>query len=342
MNGLFAGEYFDGLTSRRRPVEVVVVGERIGLRGEDVDLDFHQRQLRFRPRVGSAPLDVDLPNGGLLVAPFDDIASFVAVPRLADLAHRLERHTGFVLAALAGLVAAAWLAYTEGIPWLARVVAHRLPPAIEADIARQGLAVLDANVFRPSVLSDPYRERVQQRLALLAAADGVATPRLELRDGGFIGPNAFALPGGVIVVTDQLVQLLDDDEVAAVLAHELGHLRHRHGAQRILQASITGLLTAAIFGDISGGTLAATVPTTFLFSGYSRDLERDADAYAFDLLRRAGLSPRLLGAALERMQEDIDRHRPRNPMLRGSRTGYLASHPLTAERMRAAEQAVVR
>jgi Zn-dependent protease with chaperone function len=342
VNGLFAADYFDGLTSRRRAVEVVVVGDRIGVRGSDLTLDFRQRDLRPRPRVGSAPLDIELPNGGLLVAPYEDVASFIPIPPLASLADRLERRLAVVLTALAGLAVAAFLAYSEGIPWLARVAADRLPPEVEADIARQGLAFLDANVFRASHLPQARRAGLQERLGELAAAEGMPVPRMEFRFGGFIGPNALALPGGVIVVTDQLAEILDDEGMTAVLAHELGHLRHRHGTRRILQASFVGLFTAAIFGDVSGGTLAATVPAAFLYSGYARDLERDADAFAFDLLRRTGRSPLLLASALQRLQDDVDRRRSRRDALPRSRTGYLASHPLTEERMEAAERAAVR
>ncbi|HET7403542.1 MAG TPA: M48 family metallopeptidase [Usitatibacter sp.] len=342
MNGLFAADYFDGLTSRRRAVEVVVVGDRIGLRGNEVSLDFRQRDLRPRPRVGSAPLDIELPNGGLLVAPYDDVASFIPIPPRASVADRLERRLAVVVGALAGLVVAAVLVYSDGIPWLARVTADRLPPQVEADIARQGLTFLDANVFRPSHLPQARRDALQERIGELAAAEGMPVPRLEFRFGGFIGPNALALPGGVVVVTDQLAEILDDEGMTAVLAHELGHLRHRHGTRRILQASFAGLFTAAIFGDVSGGTLAATVPVAFLYSGYARDLERDADAFAFDLLRRTGRSPLLLASALQRLQDDADRRRPRDASPRAPRTGYLASHPLTEERMEAAERAAVR
>jgi Zn-dependent protease with chaperone function len=342
LNGLFAADYFDGLTSRRHAVEVAVVGDRIALRGSGVSLDFHQRDLRIRPRVGSAPLDIDLPNGALLVAPAGDVASFIAIPALTDLAHRLERRLPVVLAAVAGLMLAAFLGYSRGIPWLARTVAERLPPQAEADIAREGLAFLDANVFQASHLPAGRRAALQQRLAQLAAAEDMDVPRMEFRFGGFIGPNAFALPGGIVVVTDQLAEILDDEGMTAVLAHELGHLRYRHGTRRILQASFAGLFTAAIFGDVSGGTVASTVPAAFLYSSYSRDLEREADAFAFDLLRRTGRSPLLLGSALQRLQEDVDRRRPASSPARGSRSGYLASHPLTRERMEAAERAAVR
>lgn len=341
MSGAFTADYFDGRASVRHAVDVLVEGERIELRGEGIALEFDARELRFRPRIGGAPLDIDLPDGGLLVAPYEHVAGSVRIPPATDLAHRLEARLLLVLASLVGLAVAAWFAYSEGIPWLARFVAQRLPPQIEADVAKEGLAALDGSLFGPTRLPAKERASIEKGLADLARVAGIEPPRLEFRDGGYIGANAMALPGGVIVVTDELVDRLpSDDLVMTVLAHELGHLHYRHGSQRVLQASLTGLLTAAIFGDASVGTLAATVPTVLLYGSYSRDQERDADSYAFGLLRRSGRSPALFADALRRLERERGEDMPRMAFPRAPRTGYLASHPDSEERMRAAEKAV--
>lgn len=341
MNGAFTADYFDGRTSARHAVDVSVEDERVAVRAEGIELDFHARDLRFRPRVAGAPIDIDLPDGGLLVAPFEHAAGSLRIPPATGLAHRLEAHVMAVIVSLAGLVVAGWLAYSEGIPWLARVVAERLPPQVEADIAKEGLRTLDSLVFRPTALPADERAALQEAFAQLSRLAGIAPPRLEFRDGGIVGPNAFSLPGGVVVITDQLVNVLPtDDLVMAVLAHEIGHLRHRDGARRILQASITGLLTVAVFGDVSAGTLAATIPAVLLSSSYSREQEREADAYAFELLRKSGRSPRLFADALRRLQSEDGDRAPRKPSPGAPRGGYLASHPDSEERMREAERAV--
>jgi Zn-dependent protease with chaperone function len=166
------------------------------------------------------------------------------------------------------------------------------------------------------------------------SAEVPAETRLVFRDGGMIGPNALTLPGGVIVVTDQLVDVLDDDEVAAVLAHELGHVHYRHSTRVLLSGSFHALVVMAVFGDASSiSSIAATAPTVLVNSGYSRDFEREADAFAFDLLDRTGSSPEAFATALEDLTNAIGEKK------RGLDFGYLSTHPQTGERIEAAHEA---
>jgi predicted Zn-dependent protease len=145
-----------------------------------------------------------------------------------------------------------------------------------------------------------------------------------------IGPNALALPSGIVVVTDSLVELAHSDaELIAVLAHEIGHLRQRHTLRRMLQGSATALLIVAITGDVGSiMSLAAALPTVLLNSSYSRDFEREADDFALDYLQRRSISPQALGDILLRMEKSSGG---------GSDIpDYLSSHPSTRERARKA------
>jgi hypothetical protein len=163
----------------------------------------------------------------------------------------------------------------------------------------------------------------------MARATGETTPyRLEFRASPIIGPNAFALPSGIIVMTDELVQLAKNDpEVLAVLAHELGHVHHRHTMRRLLEGSATVLIIAGVTGDIaSAASLAATAPTLLLQTRYSRNNEREADRYAIEMMKKAGLDPRYLGALLARLESEVGR--------RGALPSFLSSHPSTEERGR--------
>jgi Zn-dependent protease with chaperone function len=160
------------------------------------------------------------------------------------------------------------------------------------------------------------------------------------------------------VMTDQLVALLaEEGRIAAVLAHEIGHLEHRHGTRQILQDSIGALVIAAIVGDVSAvGSLVATLPIVLTHTANSREFEREADTFAYAVMKKTGRSPRLLGealAALEKESESGDRDCP-VPLEKGeggeesktaqrpsraAQLGYLSTHPATEERIRAAEEA---
>ena len=174
---------------------------------------------------------------------------------------------------------------------------------------------------------------------------------VEFRDGGWIGANAFALPGGIVVMTDQLVELMaNDNQIAAVLAHEIGHVHHRHSLRYVLQDSIIALAAMAIYGDASAvAGVAVTLPTVLLHAHYSRDFEREADNYAFELLKDTGRSPRELGLALAALEagknmsdtknSDHKTDADSNNKQLTRKLSYLSSHPATQERIEAAENA---
>jgi Zn-dependent protease with chaperone function len=139
-----------------------------------------------------------------------------------------------------------------------------------------------------------------------------------------------ALPSGTIVVTDGLLDLSGvDDEIVAVLAHEAGHVRHRHGLRLLWQSSFIGVGLTWLLGDVS--MLAAGASSALLQAKYSRDLEREADAYAADVLDRNDIPRAHFTRILQRLQESAEAKLGRNPGV----FDYLSSHPLTSERIEA-------
>jgi predicted Zn-dependent protease len=128
-------------------------------------------------------------------------------------------------------------------------------------------------------------------------------------------------------MTDELVQLVNGDAqvITAVLAHELGHVQQRHGLRMLVQVTVLGTLASAVLGDFS--TLLASVPVLMGHASYSRDAEREADAAAVQLLKRAGISPLVMVTLFDKLNEK-----------RGDKEGSwlgiaFASHPADAERI---------
>jgi predicted Zn-dependent protease len=156
-----------------------------------------------------------------------------------------------------------------------------------------------------------------------------APSRILFRSSPQIGPNAFALPGGTVIVLDQIVQLADSDEqILGVLAHEMGHINERHALRQMLQASVVGLTMAWYVGDIS--SLLAAAPTALLETRYSRDYESRADQFAIDMLRSNHISPRYLADMLEKLEHAHGGKADKKDSL----MNYLSTHPNTAERIR--------
>ena len=242
----------------------------------------------------------------------------------ASWVHGLESRWRWALLAIVGTVAALWLLVDRGIPLASGWIAAGLPPAVRADLGAHTMELLERSALEESALDAGTRKNLRERFRALAAPlDLQPEPALEFRAAPALGPNALALPGGTVVVTDALVALAErDEEVVAVLAHELGHLEHRHGIRSALQDSAIAVVIIFATGDVSW--LATAVPSAVLSTRYSRDFEREADRAAVRYLRQAGIAPVHVRRMLKRFREH-----------HGNGGGFLSSHPATTERIEA-------
>ncbi|RJR41157.1 MAG: peptidase M48 [Desulfobacteraceae bacterium] len=131
--------------------------------------------------------------------------------------------------------------------------------------------------------------------------------------------NAFAAPGGLILVTRGMLKLCKtEDTLAAVLAHEIGHVQGRHGLQAIKAARLTSALTliatesAKTLGSAEVAEMAAAfegsindITSMLVNNGYGRLLEQAADSAAITILRRVGYDPQALVEMLTEMQKRL-------------------------------------
>ncbi len=323
-----SGRYFDGHSSVPHEATVVLAGGKLKVIGRAVSAELDARAVRRSLRIADTPRWLYLPGGGAFVTADNDAADALMAERRYDrLLQAWESRPAYAAVAAAMLLATVWLLVFHGLPAAVEQVAARIPVHAEAALGRESLQGVDRFFAEPSALPPERQRALREKLyyTMDAAADRTAY-RLEFRSGRYIGPNAFALPSGIIVMTDELVKLAKkDQEILAVLAHEIGHVRHRHAMRRLLEGSVTALLAAAVTGDLSAiGSLAAAAPTVLLQASHSRDNEREADAYAVQLLSKAGLDPAHLGAILVRLEESAGPgERP---------PAFLSTHPATSER----------
>jgi len=134
--------------------------------------------------------------------------------------------------------------------------------------------------------------------------------------------NAFAAPGGQIVILKGLIDKADGpDEVAGVLAHEIGHAYHKHPMQGLVSALGLGIISQIFGGD------AGTVATLVLSSSYSRDAERQADQTALDILYDQGISAEGFIEFFRKIK-DLQGKYADSELFQ-----IVASHPLTSERI---------
>ena len=331
----FEAVYYDGRTSARKPVRVRAYTLVIQIVGEGLRLDVPLGNVQVDPPVGGTRRALHLPDGAQLQT--DDHAAVETLfPRahvLEGWVHGLERRWPYALAGVAFVAAFAWWSVVDGLPRAAKIAARFVPATVEAKLGEQTLSFFEGKVCRPSALSAARQQALQQRFARLTAglSDGYSY-RLLPRDCRGVGANAFALPGGTVVMTDALVKLAQsDDQISAVLAHEIGHVRHRHGLRMALQAAGLAALAAALFGDATSITsLATTLPVALLRSGYTRELETEADDYAFRRLREIGLSPKAFAEIMLLLEK------ARQKTSGGGPKDYFSTHPATAKRIQRA------
>ena len=335
--------YFDGRSSERREAALTVgTGDEWVLTFPDADELLTTGDVRIPSRIADTPRFIHLPGGAVCEVrdndALDELQASLRRPReprrerFARLVHRLDSTWRGAAAAL--LVTAAVLySFTRwGAPAVAGLVVAATPPAVEALIGENALNLLrQFDLLEPSLLEANRRNELLAMFETMREEMGVENTRLHFHSAPGLGPNAFALPGGDVVLTDQLVDLAEhDEEIVAVLAHELGHVTGRHVIRRLAQTSSMLVLWTAFTGDVSVAALALLGPERLIALSYSRSFERDADEFAANYLLRAGIAPTRLGDILDRLEKSAGT---------ANIPSFLASHPGARERARNAAAA---
>lgn len=336
------GELFDGQTSRHFPAQLHcrADGELLFV-WEEGSSAYLLQAVTISSRLGNTPRYFSLPDGWKFETRDNDaVDGLLREHRKQGVngwLHKLESRWHYVLLSLVIVLAFTWGMLQYGLPAAANGVAHQLPADITDKLSSETLSYLDNNLFDPSELPEPDKQRLQARFqAITAGLDSGHNFNLRFRKGGeLLGANAFALPSGTIVMTDELVKLSqNDEELVAILAHELGHVMHRHGLRQILQNSVLSIFITYATGDASA--LVVALPMMLVQLGYSRDFEREADRYAYDYMTGHDIPPEHFAHILKRIEASHQK-RKEQAKERGEGTNifeYLSTHPDTGERVK--------
>ena len=308
------GFYYDGLSSHRVQVEVYLVSGGVMIHGPGVDIKAPLASVTLEEAVGGGRSVLRFADGGMCAfddAPFADQVSVAQGKRVGlSRISRWERSLFLSIVALLIVAAVVAVAVRYGVPALSRRVAFIIPLDVEKRLGEEVLAALDKVVFKPSGLPEESIERLSVAFHDVAQGTSIGdNARILFRKGGRLGANAVAIPSGIVVMTDELVLLAQDDwEIAAVMAHEAGHIRGRHSMRHLLQNSMTALIVSAAIGDFTSvSSMAAAAPTLLINAKYSRDFEREADAESARYLLSRGVSWRKFADMLERLEADHER-----------------------------------
>ncbi len=333
----FDGAFYDGHVAAAAPVRVEERGDDVTIEDGTVTARLPRASIVADAPIPGVPRTIRLPDGERIET--ENHAAIAALwPErglIARTAYALESRWWAVVGGIAITATCVWFAVAIALPLAADPVAQRISPKVEAYLGEQALASLDATVLKPSRLPEDEQDEWSDKFGRFVAGEkGEERYTIVFRHAAM--PNAFALPGGTIVITDEMVDAVgSDDELLAVLAHEIGHVRGRHAMRMVLQNSGVAVLMTALAGDAVGVTfLVVAVPSMLLQSGYSRKFEAEADDYAFAHMKRHGVSPQAFASLMRRFEKATGGAKDDGPVIR-----YLGSHPATADRIRRAEEA---
>jgi len=331
----FTGALGDGRSAASRSCEVRLAAHGLEVRPEP---EARWRLWPYHQLHAGVPLHADAPDVLLSLKPAGAETLFVA-------------HAGFVRELLAraptlsagrqrwqglkpGLaVAASVLALSLGVWTLdlhpAQAVARAMPQKTRQALGRN---VVEAVAREHKPCRAPAARAALDRLTRRLAAAASSTPlevHVEVLDWPLV--NAFAAPGGQIILTRGLIeQAASPDEVAGVLAHELGHALELHPESGIVRALGLGAASQLLLAG-SSGTIS-NIGVVLAHLRYTRLAEREADAHALRILKGAGIASKGLGDFFERLEGK----RPFRPAGKGSRPPaleVLRTHPSTPERI---------
>lgn len=318
--------FLDGRSNRKRAV-TLRLGGALEILADDAIIESWAydavRRADGPPQVLRLSCATALPLARLEIADTASQGMVAAYCKSLDVgraaAGQTWRIVGWSLAAVCSILLLTFF----GIPFLADRLAPVIPSAIEQRI---GSAVDKQARF---VFGGKACDRADGQAAFTLLVD-------KLRRAGGLDtvldaqvlsskiPNAFALPGGKVYLLDGLLQKAKSaDEVAGVLAHELGHVQHHDGMRKIIQTGGTSFLVGLLFGDVTGGSAMIFVGRSLFDASYSRDAERAADTFAIEVMRKLGRSPKPLGDLLVRVTGTEGK----------KGITLLSSHPLSEERL---------
>ncbi|CAL75341.1 putative metalloendopeptidase [Bradyrhizobium sp. ORS 278] len=317
--------YFDGLSNRRQNVTIGFANQLV-MRSPDNFVSWPYADIRR----------VDGPNGTLRVSCLSasplarlEIRDAALVAELIARCSQIDQNRltrggiariiAWSLAAVASIVTLVLVV----IPFAADRLTPLVPPAMERHLGEAAVTQIKT-IYHAQLCSETAGQAAFAKLVTglrrpAGLDDSIGSQVLDTPV-----PNAFALPGGQFFLFRGLLDTANDpDEVAGVLAHELGHLKHRDNLRQLIHNGGSSFLIGLLFGDVTGAGAAIFASRAMINASYSREAEEAADSFAIEVMHKLGRPTRPMGELLFRITGKEA----------GKQPALWASHPLTEDRL---------
>lgn len=341
---MIAARFFDGKSARSHQVALASADGKLTLSNAELSLEYPVADVRLVEPFAGAPSVVNFPDGAYceVSGDGDKQALHQALAFRKSFVMRLQERWVSALCALVALCGVLFATVEWGIPLAAERIVALAPATLDSALGKQSLAALEHELIKPSRLSDQRIAEVQAIFERIKPAAPRQPLLLLVRHVPRAGANAFALPDGTIVMTDEMIKKVVSNgfelapyhmqQLAGVLAHEIGHVQGRHSMRALARSSLTVALAAALFGDFSA--VASGIPAVLLKMQNSRAMETEADYYAIALMAQHQLPTAPLGALFQKLMDENKSVVSKMPRWLRTTLGYASSHPATSERIR--------
>ncbi len=315
-------------------------GEGVTLQRDGERRYFSLPQVSVSASLGSIPLTLTFPDGGRFV-PADDalFRQWFYQRRSPGLVHRLERYKrGVLLTLLLSILSTLAYLYLV-LPWASSEIALRIPTTAEQRLGKNSLEFLQQSGFKPTALPMEKQQAVQKLFMQVMPAQ-MRHERTPLKLQLMASPleaNAFMLPDGTLVISDDLVTLAtNDDGLAAVMLHEMGHHAYRHPMRMVVRSSLVALTFMWMTGDVSGIGDTLLQSASFMHEmQFSRAMEREADDWAIAEMQRQRRSL----SAMEDIYRALQQTAGNKTTASLKMPEWLSTHPDMPARLEAIEAA---
>lgn len=267
---------------------------------------------------------------------FSELERYLGTGRGWRFVAKMEECWRGALVAILLMVFICYAFFSWGLPALASKVASDVPQSWRVSISESGIESLEKwEYLAPSQLEETDGVRVHgvfdRALAIAGVEDSEYNYELRVFEGKGMGANAFAFPSGLIVATDEFVELCEtDDQILAVFLHEIAHVEAQHGVRSLVQKGGVFLVFSMLLGDVSSSiSLAEGIPALVMNSQYSQRFELEADRFAGEFMEKAGIGADALAEILILLHKGVS-DAPASTL--------LSTHPSLRERVESLEE----
>jgi Zn-dependent protease with chaperone function len=323
------GWFYDGKSTLRKEAQLFDDSDQIRVHLLDgQEFVFSKSEALVSDRLGSIPRGVTFQDGSHFeTLDNDSIDKIFPKKTVTRTLESFERSRSVVLVSLLSVLLFMFIGYFFVLPKAAQDLAPLVPKKLSSLITSQAVMTFEKlGLMEPSELTGDKSEMLNELFSDLKTSHPDLGLELLTRKSK-IGPNAFALPDGTVLVTDALVELAEDrEQLLAVLLHESGHVFHRHSLRMLIESSAISLFIFTMVGGLD----LTQIPLAILANAYSRAYELEADQFAGQELLKRNLSPVKLAEMLELITKRVGQ---KSEDQEKGGTDFLSTHPSTSERI---------